>query len=433
MTVNEASPSPKGQLRSWGTHVFLVACIALVIVFFVWASMGKLDVVSTATGEVIPSSRVKSVQHLEGGIIREILIEEGEEVTKDQPLIELHPTTSISQVEELKIRLTSLAIKIASFEAEVAGAPELTVPESLKEENSLQAERARDLFLTRKARLSSQIDEQLQLITQREQEVLEVKGRITSNSESLELVDSQVEISNKLLKMSLTNRMRHLDLMKEGARLRGEISSDRTLVVRTQAAVRQARAHLEMIRTAFKEEARTELDKAQESYSELSQRLRKFEDSLKRTILRAPENGIVKTLHVSTRGGVIKPGQTVADIVPIGDKLIIEAKLQTGEIGYVRAGQTAMLRLASADAARFGEITGKVVHVSPDSLVTEQGAPYYKVSINPDQNTFSKNGLSYDLIPGLQLQCDIQTGERTVLEYMLSPYIQSMDQALRER
>jgi len=418
--------------KTLGTHVFLISCILLVLTFFVWTTVGTLDVVSTTTGEVIPSSRVKSVQHLEGGIIREILVKEGERVKKGQALIKLQPTTSTAQVDELQVRLSSLKVKIARYEAEIAGKEALELTATLHS-NLMLIERAKDLFSIRQQRLASQINEQMQLITQREQEVIGVKGRIGNNQKFLKHVDEQLAISTKLLKMSLTNRMRHLDLEKEGTRLQGEIIADKTIIIQTRAAVEQARARLSMIKNGFKEEARMELDAAQESFLELTERMKKFDDSLSRTVLRAPVDGVVKTLHVATLAGVIKAGQTVVDIVPLGDKLIIEAKLNTGDIGFIQPGQDVMVRLASMDAARFGAINGTVEHISPDTLVTEQGAPYYKVTITPGQNFFEKGTLRYDLVPGLQLQCDILIGERTVLEYMLSPYLQSMDMALRER
>lgn len=426
----EADFAPR---RRYGTHLLLLSCVALVMTFFIWATFGQLEVVSSVIGEVVPLSKIKSIQHLEGGIVRDILVREGDRVAAGQPLIELHPTTSDTQVEELKISLAALRVKIIRLEAEIAGKNELNFPADIVQDNPALINSATELFQTRQRRVNNQIDEQRQLITQREQEIKGVQSRIRNNEHSLELMKEQIAIIEKLLKMDLTNRMRHLEQMKEISNLQREIDSDNTLLPQSRAAQKQAQARLEAVINGFQEEARIDLGNAQQNFEELTQRLRKFEDSLKRTILRAPVDGIVKTLYVTTRGGVIQAGQTVVDIVPAGDRLIIEAKLPTGDIGFVRKGQKAKVRLASADAVRFGAIEGEVIHVSPDTLISEQGAPYYKVSINTEQDHFERGELRYDLVPGMQVQCDIRTGTRTVLEYLLDPYIRSAGAALRER
>ncbi|OHC76532.1 MAG: hypothetical protein A3G18_13245 [Rhodospirillales bacterium RIFCSPLOWO2_12_FULL_58_28] len=419
--------------RRYGTHLLLLSCVALVTAFFIWATLGELDVVSSVTGEVVPLSKVKSIQHLEGGIVRDILVREGDRVSSGQPLIELQPTTSDTQVEELKISLSSLRVKIGRLEAETAEKDKPDFPPDLVKDNPALVNSAIELFHARQRRVNNQIDEQRQLITQREQEIKGVQSRIRNNEHSLELMKEQVAITEKLLKMDLANRMRHLEQMKEVSNLQRDIDSDNALLPQARAAQKQAQARLEAIMNGFQEEARIDLGNAQQSFEELTQRLRKFEDSLKRTILRAPADGIIKTLYVTTRGGVIQAGQTVVDIVPAGDRLIIEAKLPTGDVGFVRKGQKAKIRLASADAVRFGAIESEVIHVSPDTMISEQGAPYYKVSINTEQDHFERGGLRYDLVPGMQVQCDIQTGTRTVLEYLLDPYIRSAGAALRER
>ncbi len=247
------------------------------------------------------------------------------------------------------------------------------------------------------------------------------------------MVNDQLQISQKLLKMSLTNRMRHLDLQKEAATLKGQVDSDKAVLPRARSAQQQARARLDAIKTGFQEEARLQLDESLRDFAELSQRMRKLQDSLSRTTLRSPVDGVIKTVHVATRGGVIQPGQTVVDIVPAGDKLVIEAQLPTGDIGFVRSGQDVLVRLPTADGARFGVIESKVAQVSPDTLVNEQGVPYYKIKIDTGRSYFESGGQRYDLIPGMQVQTDIRTGTRTVLEYLLDPYIQSFGQAMRER
>jgi adhesin transport system membrane fusion protein len=430
---------PFGEDEAWsprqslGTHLFLGTSIILVMGFFIWAVFGKLDVVSNAIGEVVPSSKVKTVQHLEGGIVLNILVREGERVDADQPIIELQPTVTDSQLEEVMVRLSSLRAKVARLEAEIEGKTSPEFPSDLIASNQSMVASMEALFHTRQQRVRSQIDEQNQIIAQRDQEIKEIEGRIQSNETSIKLVQDQLKISERLLELNLTNRMRHLDLQKDVETRRGQINADRAALPKARAAQRQAYARLAAVRSGFQEEARLDLDETQRNVDELTQRRRKLEDSLTRTVLRAPVDGIVKTLNVATKGGVIQPGATVAEIVPADDRLVIDAKLPTRDIGYVRPGQRVMIRLASSDAARFGIIESEVANVSPDTLINEQGVPFYKVRIETNRSFFEQGGLRYDLFPGMQVQADIQTGTRTVLQYLLDPYFRSVEVALRER
>ena len=183
----------------------------------------------------------------------------------------------------------------------------------------------------------------------------------------------------------------------------------------------------------FAEEARQELEDKRRRLNELNQRLGKFEDSLKRTTLRSPVDGVVKTLHVVTRGGVVRPGGDVVEIVPGEDRLVVEARLPIQDIGYVRPGQVARLKLASPDAVRFGSLDGTVTVVSPDTVITQQGQAFYKVRLETEQTYFERGPVRYQLYPGMQIMASILTGERTVLEYLLTPFLYAMDSALEER
>ena len=224
-----------------------------------------------------------------------------------------------------------------------------------------------------------------------------------------------------------------MDLLKEARRLSGAIEEDKVALQRAGSVLTQARANRDSVRSIFSEEARSKLDAARRQLEEFTPRLTKYEDSLKRTTLRSPVDGVVKTLHVVTIGGVVRAGDPVIDVVPEGDRLIIEAKLKTQDIGYVRADQAARITLASADAMRFDNLEGKVIRVSPDTITGEDGQPYYKVRIQTIRNHFRRGDNRYDLFPGMQVMASIHTGERTVLEYILDPFLNAGDTALRER
>lgn len=415
------------------THFFLMLCLTVLIAFGYWAWQGTLDVVSVAEGEVVPSSQVKSIQHLEGGIVREIRIREGEAVEAGQPLIVLESTASGADVSELTKRIAGLQVEIARLDSEAAGAAKPKFPDTLNATHQALVREATQTFFSRQDLLRDQMAGQQALISQRQQDIKEMTARIKNGGKSLSLIKEQIKISNQLLKDELTNRYKHLDLLKEAARLEGRIDEDKVALERTRSALQQARANMAAVNSKFQREVHASLDAARRQLEEFTPRLVKFEDSLKRTILRSPVRGVVKSLHVVTIGGVVKPGDSVIDIVPAGDSLVIDAQLPTQDIGFVRSGQDTVIKLASADAMRFDNLAGKVVSVSPDTLLSPDGRPYYKVRIETLRDHFRRGSIRYELFPGMQVSASIHTGQRTVLEYMIDPFLEARDRAMRER
>jgi adhesin transport system membrane fusion protein len=240
-------------------------------------------------------------------------------------------------------------------------------------------------------------------------------------------------MSEGLLKDNLTNRYKHLDLLKDQSNLEGGIEEDKVTLTVAEAALAEASAAQKSIRSTFDNDNRKALDDARLSLNELSQRMGKFKDSFERTTIRSPIEGVVKTVYINTIGGVVKPGEPVVDLVPENDRLIVEAKLQIHDIGYVAEGQPAMVRLASADGNRFGGLEGRVISVAPDALLTPDGQPFYKVRIETDSSFFQNKHLRYNLFPGVRVVANIHTGERTVLEYLFDPYLTRLSDAMRER
>ena len=426
-------PEPDDGIRR-STHIFFFLCVGFCLGFGVWAWFGELDIVSVATGEAKPASQVKEVQHLEGGIVAAILVHEGGRVEAGQPLIELETTRSGADLFELQVRLANLAIESIRHRAEASGDRTLEIPDAFADQHSESVDRSRNLFQTRRKRYDTEISSQKQLITQRHQEVREIKARLQNTNKSLKLLNEQITISEELLKDQLTNRYNHIELLRDAQQLMSQIDEDKEGLKGADAAYKEAVSRLEQTEVAFREDARAAFDESQREIDELSERLKKFKDNLERTVLRAPVPGVVKSIHVSTIGGVVKPGDTVVDIVPGEDKLIVEAQLPTQDIGYVQIGQEAILKLNAPSLQRFGHVMGKVVHISPDKLIREEdGQPYYKVRIDPERTYFLREEQRYDVFPGTQIMASIRTGTRSVIEYLLDPFLGDFKEAMRER
>jgi len=400
---------------------------------FIWLWLGTLDIVSLTSGSVVPSSQVKTIQHLEGGIISKIYIKEGQKVLANQPLLDLENTDSEANVGEMLVRLATLTVKTARLEAESNDSKTIIFKPEIEKRTPKLAQQERALFKARRDSYLSGIASQKGLVAQKEQVIQQVKSRLSHSENKLKLLQEQISISNELLKDELTNRYNHITLLKDEAIILSNIDEDKALLKGSEASLVEAQEKLNEIRLGYQAKSREEMEESRREHSELSQRMEKLKDSLKRTTLRAPVDGTIKTLNVHTVGGVIRPGEAVIEIVPVDDMLLIEVSLPPQDVGFVQVGQTAQIRLASADATRLGKLDGKVIHISPDSIINKEGVAFYKVRIETNKSFFERNGLKYYLSPGVQVSASIVTGERTVFEYLFEPFLGGMERALKER
>jgi adhesin transport system membrane fusion protein len=426
-------PEDEKVLVSSATRAFFYLCGAFCVLLFAWSVIGRLDIVSEAQGEVIPRSRVKRIQHLEGGIIREILVREGDAVALDQPLVVLEATPSETSVDELDVRVNSLKVEMVRLEAEQQGLPEPNYPDELRNTCPELVNQSLDHFNSRRKRLDSELMGQDERIRQREKDVEEITARLKNTRHSLELLRQQIAISESLLKDQLTSKYKHLSFLQEESNLVSKVEEDSAALDRANSALSAARNERDRVLNAFQEDVQASLKKTQTDLMETSQRLRKYTDELQRTVIRSPVAGVVKTLYVVNVGEVVKPGMTIMDVVPAGDTLVIEAHLPIGDIGYVQAGQRAVIKLASRDARRFGHLEGKVLQVSPDAFTLPSGQTYYRVLVETEADHFTSGSDRYQLYPGMRVVAGIHIGSRSVLGYILDPFLDSMSRGLHER
>lgn len=415
------------------THLLMFSLLVFCTLMFFWMAFFDLDIVSMTKGEVVPSSKVKSIQHLEGGIVQDILIKPGDKVTKGQTLVVLESTQTGSDVLELSVRLVSLRAEIVRLEAELAEEDELVFPVDLVQKNPDVVAQSKEVFMARREKYKNDLLTKQQQIEARMHEVEEITARMENMQEKRKLTDERVQISEELLKDKLTNRFNHLNLLSEQSDIKSKIEEDEAKLKQAESFVKGTRGELESLKNELKSTSNKELEEAKQNLAELSERMGKFEDSLKRTVLISPVEGVVKELYAFTRGGVVKPGETVVDIVPDEDLLVVEAKLPVQDIGYVTIGQLAYIRLATADGMRFDKLEGEITHISPDTLKDDENKSYYLVKIQTHGDEFVKGRAHYKLYPGMEVSASIVTGERTVLQYLLGPIFYKFDGAFQER
>jgi adhesin transport system membrane fusion protein len=406
----------------------LLGCAA----FIVWAALSPLDILSIANGTVKPASRVQTVQHLEGGIVRKLLIREGDTVKQGQALIELETKNIGALYGEILVRVNTLTADHARLQAEEKGAEVIAFDDTFRRVNASLVARTISLFRARQNQLNSSLKSQQEEINVRTQVIQEVNTRAIHSVKRLKLVQEQIAIEKRLLSNALSNRYEHLERLKEVNRLESDIAEGQASLNKAKASLAQAIQHKDSIQTTYNEEVSTALSTIRSKLDEGKHRLDKYKDNLARTVLRAPMDGIIKSLYVVTEGGVIAPGGIVVDMVPGKEGLVVKAKLPPQDIGHVSIGQRVFIQLASAEASHYGRIVGDVTHISPDTTISEEGDVYYPIRIGLSNEQFEKGQDKYRLSSGVIVTVGIVTGKRSVLEYVLSPFIQTLPFSLTE-
>ncbi len=375
---------------SGATRIILLTTL-LFILFGVWAWFGKLDEVSTGTGKVVPSSREQILQSLDGGIVTELLVHEGDKVQAGQIVARLDPTRSESNVGESAARYRASLASSARLYAEVNDAA-LKFPDSLKAWPDLIASETR-LFKTRRAQL---------------------------NDSEAELRDALVSVNKEL---DITQR-----LVKSGAASHVE-------VLRLQRQKSDLGLRITDLRSQYYVQAREALSKANAEVDMLASIIKGREDSVTRMTVRSPVRGIVKNIQVTTIGGVIPPNGEMMEIVPVDDHLLIEARLSPRDIAFIHPGQRALVKITAYDYAIYGGLEGEVETISPDTIQdkVKPEIVYYRVYIRTHQDYLvNKLGRHFSISPGMVATVDIKTGNKTIIEYLIKPFNRARE-ALRER
>jgi len=389
------------------TQLFFYAFSLFAITAGLWMFLFNIDIISNAEGQVIPAGDVKTIQHLEGGIIDQILVKESDIVKKDDPLVILAATSSEVDVDEAQVQIDAKIIESIRLEAEINNFDVPIFNEELVNNRPELVNKSMELFVSRKNKL--------------EGDVKEVIAAIVQHQTAIDILIKQTEMSEKLLEEGIITEFSHLDLLKELNAAKG--------------ALETSLEEKENITKLFIENARNARQIAQREISELNETIKALKDNLERTVITAPVDGVIKNLFFVTIGGVIRPGEAILDIVPTKDNLIVEARLQESDIGFVKPGQSAVVKLSSADAVNFGQIEGTVDRISPDTEQDENDnrIVFYNIFVELDQNYFESKEKIYYLVPGVKVTASIQIGERTLANYLLSPFIGSMGQSFQER
>ena len=397
-----------------------IILILFLIIFLILINLKIIEVLSLAEGKIIPQGRIKYVQHLEGGIVEQILTKEGAKVAINEPLVVLSKKKASSEFEEINSRLKSIELSILRVESQKQSRKSIVIPDDKKkifDDDLIKSEN--ELFESRRKAINSEIKSKKASIDKANKNLKNLNKR-------LKLVKEQEAISQKLLEVEATNRLKHLEILRERQEVEGSIDEQ-------QSIIDLSKNDLEKVRNNYLEELNIELSQYKKQKEELNKRIEKYSDSLNRTILKSPVSGTVKLISVNSKGAIVAPGVTVVEIVPENEKLIIEAKLPLSEIGYVDKDLEAKIRLNTPEGSRFRSIKGKVVFVGADRISGKDEEGFYLVKVETSENSFSRSNEEYKLLSGVPVMVGIITGKRSFLDYFLTPFMKNATFALSER
>jgi len=399
--------------------LYLVIFSTLIVII---SNLKLIEVLSLADGKIIPQGRIKYVQHLEGGIVEDILINEGEKVEIDQSLVILSKEKASSEFEEINSRLKSINLSILRVNSEKKSLNKIEIPKNMRNMfNDELIKFEEELMKSRNKTKSSERKSKKSNIEKANKNLKNLKKR-------LKIVKEQESISEKLLKAEATNRLRHLELLRELSDVEAKIDEQKSIIM-------LSKNELEQLDNNYIEQLNNELSLLKKEKEELNQRIQKYSDSLNRTVLKSPVSGIVKLISVNSKGAIVAPGVTVVEIVPENEKLIVEARLPLSEIGYIKKGLNAKIRLNTPEGSRFRALNGEVIFVGADriSMSNKIEESYYLVKIETSETSFSKRSENFKLYSGVPVLVGIVTGKRSFFDYFLTPFKSDITFALSER
>lgn len=416
------------RTRRAQTIVRTAVCVVLLLI--VWAALARVDEVTRGDGKVIPSKQLQVIQSLDGGVVSEILVQEGQVVEAGQLLLRIDETRATSGVRESAAQSFSLQARQARLRALAEGSPFQPPPTSDDPEERRIVEEERRLYESRQTELSTLLSISRQQLLQREQELNEARSRKSSAERGMELSQQELAKTRPLLASGAVSEVDILRLERDLTKYRGEVDQSGAQIARVLAAVGEAQRKIQETELTFRNEARRDLAEVLGKLNALTEGRVALTDKVDKAQVKSPVRGRVQRLMANTIGGVVQPGKDIVEVVPLDDALVLEARVLPKDIGFIHPAQTAMVKFTAYDFSIFGGLEAKVENISPDTVIDEKGNAYYVVRV---RTLKSQLGDQLPIIPGMTAEVDILTGKKSVLSYMLKPVLRGKAYAFTER
>lgn len=414
------------RLTIWGVIAFFVFLLA-------WAHFAVIDEVTKGDGKAIPSSRIQKIQNLEGGIVAQIYVKEGQIVEAGAPLIRLDDTRFASNVGETEADRVAMELRVERLSAEVENRP-LNITAQARKSVPSQAANEESLYMSRRQQLADEVGGLQQQLVQRQQELREFTSKAEQYRNSLNLLRQEISMSEPLVARGAISPVEVLRLRRSEVETRGMLDGTTLAVPRAQAAIGEVQRKIDETRGKFRSEALTQLNEARTDLAKTQATAKGLEDRVSRTMVTSPVRGIVKQVLVNTVGGVIQPGSDMAEIVPLDDSLLVEARIRPQDIAFLHPGQKAMIKFTAYDYTIYGGLEGTLEQIGADTVQDEEKKnTFYLIKLRTNKSHLGSDEKPLLIIPGMVASVDIITGKKSVLSYLLKPIIKSRAEALHER
>jgi len=414
-------------------YILTIMTLLFFAVMGFWSQHAVLDEVTRGEGRIIPSSKTQIVQNLEGGILADILVREGDIVDEGDILVRIENSTAEASYQDLRARSLSLKAEIARLETELEGGEEISFSPELQEDAADAVKDQVRLFTARQKQIDAQVSVLESQAQQREQEIAEMESRRQQLARSLKLAKEERAITEPLVRKGIMPKLDLIRIDRQVADLEGELRTIRTSIPRLKTALTEAQQRVEEMRFSKRTEVSDRLNEAREELASVTQSLFAGQDRVTRTEVRSLVRGTVKDLKFNTIGGVIQPGADIIEIVPLDDTLLIEAEVRPADIAFLRPGQEAMIKVSAYDFSIYGGLKANLERISADTIKDENGDSFYRVYLRTAESVLKHQGEEHPIIPGMTATAEILTGKKTVLDYLLKPILKARDRALRER
>lgn len=429
-----AKPSLDGLVEQAGPPVWRRSdrqLIGFLLLALLWSFIGQIDQVVTAPGKVIPHDKVKVIQHLEGGIVKNLLARENATVKAGDPLIELDLATGGLNRAEMLARLASLQLAKARLEAEASGRGP-NFPEQQVKAYPILAEAERATYLARKKESDSAMDALNGQITQGRQRISELAAKLESLRASLALARQELAVSENLVRSKLASQLEHFQRQSAVERLQGEVAMTEQAIPGARGALEETLARRREEEAKFKRRASDELAELERKIRSLQEELGRATDQENRAVIRSPIDGVVKNVRYQSLGNVVKPGEPIMEIVPLKEELVIEVNLSPADRGYVGINQYAQVKLSAYDFFRYGGLDGKVASIAADTDTGKNDEHFFRVTIHTEKSWLGDHSGQLPITPGMQGEVDIHVGARSIFWLMIKPVLKLRHEALRE-
>ena len=409
------------------------AIIGFFVFLVVWAGFSQIDEVTRGDGKAIPSSKLQKIQNLEGGIVAELYVKEGQIVEAGAPLIRLDDTRFVSNAGETEALRLAMQLRVERLSAQVDDRP-LNIPDDVLKAAPSQAANERSLYESRRQQLKDEVGGLQEQLVQRQQELREFTSKQGQYRNQLSLQRQEINMSEPLVAQGAVSPVEVLRLKRAEMETRGQLDATTLAIPRAESAIKEVQRKIDETRGKFRSEALTQLNEARTELNKAESTGRALEDRVSRTLVTSPVRGIVKQLLVNTVGGVIQPGSDMVEIVPLDDTLLVEAKIRPQDIAFLHPGQEAVVKFTAYDYTIYGGLKAKLERIGADTITDEdKKTTYYMITLRTDRSHLGTDEKPLLIIPGMVASVDIITGKKSILSYLLKPIIKARAEALHER